>query len=32
MAKKVHNIPKDNNILRIPIEEAMPEQLSSICC
>ena len=25
MAKKVHNIPKDNNILRIPIEEAMPD-------
>lgn len=25
MAKKVHNIPKDNNILRIPLEEAMPD-------
>ena len=25
MAKKVHNIPRDNNILRIPLEEAMPD-------
>lgn len=25
MAKKVHNIPRDNNILRIPFEEAMPD-------
>ena len=26
MAKKVHNIPRDNNILRIPLEEAMPAE------
>ena len=25
MAKKVQNIPKDNNIISIPLEEAMPE-------
>ena len=25
MAKKVHDIPRDNNILRIPLEEAMPD-------
>ncbi|MDD6795113.1 MAG: DNA topoisomerase IV subunit A [Clostridiaceae bacterium] len=25
MAKKVSKIPKDNNIIRIPLEEAMPE-------
>ena len=25
MAKKGHNIPRDNNILRIPLEEAMPD-------
>ena len=25
MAKKEHNIPRDNNILRIPLEEAMPD-------
>lgn len=25
MAKKIEKIPKDNNIIRIPIEEAMPE-------
>ena len=25
MAKKEHNIPRDNNILRVPLEEAMPD-------
>ena len=25
MAKKGHDIPRDNNILRIPLEEAMPD-------
>ena len=25
MAKKEDNIPRDNNIIRVPIEEAMPD-------
>ena len=25
MAKKVNEIPKDNNIIRVPLEEAMPD-------